>query len=266
MNDGSLGIIDSHTHLDILHRHNPEQVEWMKENRYVPVSWSYGGRADSVGALGDYFRGHAALVYGLNNRGFSCFYLAGVHPRCITPDLRPHHIPELLLRYLEDPLCVGIGEIGLETGSPIEEDILSAQLALHDEVAGMVRKFGIHTPRSDKETLTERTLSILSSHPGIETVSVIDHCNLKTLPQVLAKGFHAGITLSPMKTSLDEMETVVGSHRQDLERIMCNTDSGRELFRDLHGLSSSLRFARGARQQLTYDTACCFFMGQPESR
>ncbi len=112
------------------------------------------------------------MIYDLNNQGLSCYYLAGVHPRCITPDLRPHHIQDLLLRYLEDPMCLCIGEIGLETGSAIEENIFSAQLQLQDAVTDMAGKFGIHTPRGNKGARTERTLALLSSFPGIETISV----------------------------------------------------------------------------------------------
>ena len=261
MIDKSHRIIDSHIHLDILHRHNPKQIDWMKQNSYVPISWSYAGQADSVAALADYFRGHAELVYDLNNRGLTCFYLAGIHPRCITPDLRPIHIPELLERYLEDPFCLGIGEIGLETGSAMEEDIFSAQLALQDAVVHFAKKLGIHTPRGNKAALTERTLLMLSSFPGIEKVSVIDHCDLATLPRVLDKGFHAGITLSPIKMTLEDMGTVVAQHRNDLGRIMCNTDSGRQLDKNLRLFSISDSFAPEVRQELCYDTASLFFLG-----
>lgn len=261
MDSNEQRIIDSHVHLDIIHRYNPKQIDWMQRNQYVPISWSYGGRADSIRALGDYFRGHAAFIYDLNNRGQSCFYLAGVHPRCITPDLRPHHIEDLLLRYLEDPLCLGIGEMGLETGSSIEEDIFSAQLALQDAVFDMVRTFGIHTPRGSKSALTDKTLSILGSFPGIEEISVIDHCNLETLPRVLEKGFHAGITLSPIKMSLENMKIIVENHHQDLSKIMCNTDSGRQLFDNLHDFSISNKFTPEVRKQLCYDNARRFFLG-----
>jgi predicted metal-dependent TIM-barrel fold hydrolase len=261
MGDTKPKIIDSHIHLDIIHRHNPKQVDWMRENGYTPISWSYGGRADSIESLGAYFRSHASLIYHLNNKGLSCFYLAGVHPRCITPDLRPHHIPDLLLRYLEDALCVGIGEIGLEKGTSLEEDIFSAQLELQGAVSDMARTFGIHTPRNNKAAVTEKTLKILASFPGIEKISVIDHCTGDTLPGVLKKGFHAGITLSPIKMSLEDLEMVLEIPGQDGAKIMCNTDSGRGLYDDLQDFSVSGRFTPEVRHRLGYETARRFYLG-----
>jgi len=255
----SFTVIDTHTHLDILFRHHPERIEWMKENRYIPISWSYSGRAATVKALTEYFQRHASLISDLNAQGLVCYYLVGVHPRCITPDLRPHHIPELLLPYLEDRFCLGIGEIGLETGAPLEADILSAQLALHTDVADGLRKFGVHTPRGSKKPVTDQILSLLSGIPGIESLAVIDHCNLNTLPSVLSKGFHAGITLSPAKVSHEEMVLVIEHQSTNLDGIMCNTDSGRNLFSDLYDFASSPRFGTEERRMLSGRTAAEFF-------
>jgi len=252
-------IVDTHIHLDILFRHHPERIEWMKENRYVPISWSYGGRAASVRDLADYFKRHASLIHHLNSKGLRGYYLAGIHPRCITPDLRPHHIPDLLLPHLDDPFCLGIGEIGLETGAAVEADILSAQLALHPDVADADRKFGIHTPRGNKEGVTDQSLSLLNGIPGIESLAVIDHCNRTTLPSVLSKGFHAGMTLSPAKVSYEEMELVIERHSLDLDRIMCNTDSGRDLFSHLYDFASSSHFGQEERRMLSSHAAAAFF-------
>jgi len=252
-------IIDSHVHLDILYRVNPSQVAWMKENRYVPISWSYASRPDSVDSIRRYLNRHAEFVQQQNLRQVPCFYMAGIHPRCISPDLRPRHLSDLLSPFLSDPLCLGLGEIGLETGNDLEQDIFSAQLELFQTVKEAGKRLGIHTPRSNKKEITELTLTLLAPFPGIESISVIDHCTIETLPSVLAGGFHAGITLSPAKTSHEDLETIIENHEKDVNRMMCNTDSGGNLFNDLYRFYLSDVVSNPTRNQLARNTALSFF-------
>lgn len=259
MNSMDPKIIDSHVHLDILHRVNPGQIDWMKENRYVPISWSYGGKGESIEAIKVYLNRHAEFIAELNRQQTPCFYLAGVHPRCIPPDLRSHHLSDLLSPCLEDPFCLGIGEIGLETGSALEQEILSAQLELFPVVKDAGKHIGIHTPRNNKVEITEKILSLLASFSGIEPITVIDHCILETIPSILANGFHVGITMSPPKTSHEDLKNIIETHDDDLNRIMCNTDSGGFLYNDLDMFYASDTFSSRVRSQLACQTALGFF-------
>jgi len=236
----------------------------MKEHQYVPISWSYASRPDSIDSLRHYLNRHADFIRDLNQQDTPCFYLAGIHPRCISPDLRPHHLADLLTSYLDDPLCLGFGEIGLETGSSLEQEILSAHLELFHTVKDAKKRLGIHTPRSNKQEMTEKILSLLAAFSGIEPITVIDHCTIDTISPVLASGFHAGVTLSPTKTSHEDMMIIIKNHHQDLNRIMFNTDSGGTLYQDLYTFSSSDAFLPDVRNQLVRQTATRFFLMRNE--
>jgi hypothetical protein len=154
-----------------------------------------------------------------------------------------------------------MGEIGLETGSSLEKEILSAQLALFPAVKDAGKRMGIHTPRGNKIEMTEKTLALLASFPGIESVTVIHHTTIDTLSPVLDRGFHAGINLSPPKTSLEDLQRVIKDHEVHLSRIMCNTDSGGNLYSDLYDFYASAAVSASIRNQLACQTAFSFFLG-----
>jgi len=120
--------------------------------------------------------------------GLGCFLLAGVHPRNIPPDLRPEAVRDLVLPRLDHSLCVGVGEIGLETGSPREEEIFAAHLELGLEVAQRGKVFGVHTPRGGKKDRIAQVRQILGGYPGLAERTVVDHCAPETAGNVLAGG------------------------------------------------------------------------------
>ena len=70
-------------------------------------------------------------------------------------------IEDLLAPYLQDPLCRGIGEIGLETGNLQETEVLLAQLELGRHLVSSGAVVGVHTPRSNKVEITQTTLGLL---------------------------------------------------------------------------------------------------------
>ena len=109
-------IIDSHVHLDLIERHHPHRIQWLKENGCRVVSWSYFEGIDSTSQLKECLESKAQCLGKLSAGGLACHYLTGVHPRSIPPDLIPEQIETLLKPHLADPLCKGIGEIELETG------------------------------------------------------------------------------------------------------------------------------------------------------
>jgi hypothetical protein len=109
-------ITDSHIHLDVIDRKHLVKIQWFNQNRCGVVSWAYVDRPDSVSALKAGLRAHAHCVRQHHSEGLRCHYLTGIHPRSIPPDLNPEHIRPVLEAHLDDPLCRGIGEIGLETG------------------------------------------------------------------------------------------------------------------------------------------------------
>ena len=66
----------------------------------------------------------------------------------------------------------------------------------------------------------------MEKHEQLAGHLVIDHCSPATIGPVLDRGFHAGVTLSSGKTSLEELIEILSSYPEHLDRIMLNTDSG----------------------------------------
>ncbi len=251
--------IDSHVHLDNIYRAAPERIQWLREQECIPVSWSFAEKIEQKNDLEHYLAQKADFIRQMNDGGLQCYFLAGIHPRNIPPDLKPEHVREILLPFLENPFCLGIGEIGLETTKSQEREIFEAQLALADVVRDMDKRFGVHTPRKNKRKVTAEILDILTGCTEIEDITVVDHCTPDTVAKVLKAGFRAGITVSPAKTSLEELFIIVEQQEQKLKRIMCNTDSGTIFHEDLYWISASENLPPEICDELVYGTAARFF-------
>lgn len=255
----TINVIDSHVHLDLIERHHPHRIQWLKKNGCGVVSWSYFEKVDSVLQLEECLKSKARCLGKLSAGGLACHYLAGVHPRSIPPDLKPEQIASMLKFHLADPLCRGIGEIGLETGDTKEKEVFTAQLELGKSFLNLGKIIGIHTPRSNKLSITQTTLEILEGFPDISSSVVVDHCTAETIDGVLDAGHWAGVTLSPVKTSWDEMKRIVSKCTHRIDRILCNTDSGKIFFEDAVTFSRTHDLPEGIRENLFHGNAARFF-------
>lgn len=252
-------IIDSHVHLDLIARHHPRRLQWLRQNSCSVVSWSFFEGIGSVAELKNGLADKARCLHTQAADGLQCHYLAGVHPRSIPPDLKPEQIAALLGPYLEDPLCRGVGEVGLETGSTREQEVLVAQLEIGRNVTGNGKVIGVHTPRSNKPVISDITLKLLEDFSDLGPSLVIDHCTEVTIRDVLEAGFRAGVTLSPPKTSWEEMKRIVSLCSDHVDRIMCNTDSGEMFFEDIVRFNRSDDLSATIRRKLFHDNAGRFF-------
>ncbi len=259
MDDSNQIFIDSHVHLDHIFKENPGRIEWLKSHGFLVVSWAYSLHIESIKDLERYLQRQAETVGKLNREGLPCYFLTGIHPRNIPPDLRVLDVEELLAPYFEDPLCLGIGEIGLETGRKSEKLIFAEQLALGSRFKAKGLRIGVHTPRENKAEITLQIISILNSYPGLEDITVIDHCTSQTIAWVLKKGYWAGVTLSPTKSSLDDLEKIIGCYSEHQDRIMCNTDSGASFYEDLSKFIKDVSFSEDVRNRLGRKNAARFF-------
>jgi predicted metal-dependent TIM-barrel fold hydrolase len=252
-------IIDSHVHLDMIERHHPDRIQWLKENDCSVVSWSYFEGVGSVSELEGCLQTKAQCMRKHSAAGLVCHYLAGVHPRSIPPNLKPEQVGSLLKSYIEDPLCRGIGEIGLETGDAKEQEVFIAQLEFGRSLLSLGKIIGVHTPRSNKRPVTKTTLEILNRFPDLLSSLVVDHCTVKTIDAVLNAGFWAGVTLSPAKTSWEDMKHIVSICSGQIDCIMCNTDSGSAFYEDVVQFSRSDNLPETIREKLFYRNAARFF-------
>lgn len=252
-------IIDSHVHLHLLHRYNPDRIPWLVAHGCSVVSWAFGGNITSVSDLKRYLHLRRSEIEDLRRRGLDCYHLCGIHPRKIPPDLKPEDVADLLAPFLEDPLSLGIGEIGLEAGTPKEQEIFRAQLEFGLSLERPNLRFGIHTPRQQKKEMTERLLGTLASYEGLAPLSVIDHCTSETIGPVLSAGYHAGISLSRTKSSEDDLIRMMENFSRESDRIMCNTDSSTEFYEDLVLIAGGGKIEKNLSNDIFWRTASRFF-------
>jgi predicted metal-dependent TIM-barrel fold hydrolase len=251
--------VDSHVHLDHIQADCPEALSWFRDRQCLPVSWAYAMKAADRADLTAYLRRHQDTIHEINGSGLSCRYLTGIHPRNITPDVKPEHVRDMILPYLDDDLCIGVGEIGLETGSEQEKEIFHAHLQMAPEVGMRHKIFGLHTPRKHKPEITRAILLELNGYGSFRGGIVIDHCTEATIGPIVEQGFWAGVTLSPIKTSFGEMDRILKHHWAHLDRIMLNTDSGTEWYDDLHRLRFRDLWPEDIRRRLLRDNALRFY-------
>ncbi len=251
--------MDSHVHLDLIERHFPHRIQWLKENECGVVSWSYFSGVQTVSELQTRLEYKVLCVRKHAQAGFPCRYLVGIHPRSIPPDLKPEHIPSLLSPYLADPLCMGIGEIGLETGDAGEQSVFTAQLAMGRDIVTQGKILGVHTPRSNKGAVTEIILNILERFQDLSPALVVDHCTSNTISLVLDAGFWAGVTLSADKTSWEEMKQIISMVSDRMDKVMCNTDSGTRFSEDVVQLHQTEELPQDVRMRLSFLNAAKFY-------
>jgi hypothetical protein len=252
-------LIDSHVHLDLTFSGQPGRIAWMKQNHYLPVSWAFGSNIVTTADLRAYLLFQQKTIRRIHGEGLVCYYLSGVHPRNIPWDLDVKVIPELLGPYLEDPLCRGIGEIGLETGTEREVEVLLAQLELADRVMEKGRGFGLHTPRGNKAAVTLHLLEVLKPCHRAKDRMVVDHCTPETIGEVLKAGYRAGITVSPAKSKASDVQAILSRYPEYEDRIMINTDSGGRFCEDLFALAESNVIEESKKQKILVQNAAVFY-------
>jgi len=138
----------------------------------------------------------------------------GVHPRCICGGW------EDALGWVEENARV-IGEIGLETASNVEVEVLSTQLKLASKLD---LPCVVHTPRKNKVEVTEKVLEVVRSSGIGEDLVVIDHATSETASKILKEGYWCGLTVQPGKISVEEAISIIEEH--GFERFVLNSDTG----------------------------------------
>jgi uncharacterized protein len=128
----------------------------------------------------------------LRRGGLAAYAALGVHPRRIPwrgLEALLAELPELLGR----PQVVALGEIGLDEGTPREEEVFLRQLEMARDLRLPVL---VHTPSRDKPRLTRRTLAILREADLSPRRVLVDHADARTVRMIRACGYWAGVSLS----------------------------------------------------------------------
>lgn len=216
-------IVDAHCHLDTL------KPDLLRKDLYY-ISWSYAGNGKSMADISENLKNHAKLIKDLNKNGYSCGWLAGVHPRSITDDFEISAVPEMILPFLDDEYCLGIGEIGIETDSIIERNLFLSHLSLCDELRKKGKVIGVHIPGKSKYEMARLTESLLSGFQAYRDIIIVDHLDEATLGVFLDKGFHAGVTLNENKLKASELREIINNiSPEKAKRIIAGSDSYHKL-------------------------------------
>ncbi|MFN7132003.1 MAG: TatD family hydrolase [Myxococcales bacterium] len=223
---------DAHLHADGLSADDLRQMAWFGlKAALLPAHDAPGASArDLLAHFTDLATRQSDRLWAL---GIRPFVALGIHPARI-----PWHGVETVLEAIPS-LAVGgrvraIGEIGLETGSAREEQILERQLELARELNLPVL---VHTPERDKARVTRRVLSILRESALPPGSVLVDHASAETLRPIREWGFHAGLTVHPSRSSDRDVVKLVKAH--GTEGIVLSSDAG-------DGVNDILALARTA--------------------
>ncbi|MDQ0931097.1 TatD family hydrolase [Streptomyces turgidiscabies] len=133
----------------------------------------------------------------------------------------PRCLPVLgeLPRYLAKDRVVAVGEIGYDSMTKQEDEVLARQLQLAVE-HGLPAL--VHTPHRDKAAGTRRTLDVVRESGIAPELVVLDHLNELTVGMVLDSGCWAGFSVYPKtKMSEDRMVRILREH--GLDRVLVNS-------------------------------------------
>jgi len=153
---------------------------------------------------------------------------AGIRPLvalAVHPSRIPWHGVDALLhqlpRYFDDPRVVALGELGLETGSAREEEVLVKQVALSLELR---RPLIVHTPSVEKLARTKRLLALIKEAEVPPERVLIDHVTAETFPLVRALGCWTGLTLQPGGFDAQAAASIL--QKNGAENVVLTSDIG----------------------------------------
>lgn len=151
--------------------------------------------------------------------GIRHYCTIGLNSREANNEELAEQVMEILPLYAYKEGVVGIGEIGFDDQTALEEKYYRLQLELAKTARLPVQ---VHTPHRDKKRGTERSMSIALEHGLDPSWVIIDHNNEETVKSVLDQGFWAAFTIYPFtKMGNERMVRIVEQYGP--ERIMINS-------------------------------------------
>ena len=131
---------------------------------------------------------------------------------------------DVLPRFLLKEGVVGVGEIGYDDQTELEDKAFRAQLELAKELELLVQ---VHTPHRDKQGGTKRSMDVIEEHGLDPSRVVIDHNTEQTVAEVLDRGFWTAFTLYPQtKMGNERMVEVVRQFGHDRIIVDSSADWG----------------------------------------
>ena len=175
-------------------------------------------------SLADHFEHLLLEVDRLKSVGLRAFVGVSIHPRCYRPELIDEYM-EVLKEYL--PKADVLGEVGLESCSDVEVELLRKQLELAKELGKPVI---LHTPRTNKVVALKTALRVIDEVRLPEELVVIDHLTLseEVIDLVKGRSTYLGFTIQQGKSSARDIMYLIEEHEDLIDRVVLNSDAGRD--------------------------------------
>jgi predicted metal-dependent TIM-barrel fold hydrolase len=151
--------------------------------------------------------------------GIKHYCTIGLNSREANNEPLAEQVMEILPLFIYKEGVVGVGEIGFDDQTALEEKYYRLQLELAKEANLPVQ---IHTPHRDKKKGTTRSMDIAIEHGLDPQMVIVDHNNEETVREVLDRGFWAAFTIYPFtKMGNERMVEVVKQYGS--KNIMINS-------------------------------------------
>ncbi|MFD2515381.1 TatD family hydrolase [Pontibacter locisalis] len=222
MNTHNLMLIDPHIHMT---SRTTDDYERMRKAGIVaiiePAFW-LGQPRTEVGSFKDYF---SSLVgwerFRASQFGIKHYCTIGLNSKEANNEPLAEQVMELLPLFVCKEGVVGVGEIGYDDQTPVEDKYFRAQLELAKEVNLPVQ---VHTPHRDKKAGTIKSMEVCLEHGISPDMVIIDHNNEETVKDVLDRGFWAAFTIYPnSKMGNERMVEIMKKYGS--ERIIVNSSA-----------------------------------------
>ena len=184
-----------------------------------PAFW-LGQPRTEVGSYKDYLN---TLVgwerFRASQFGIKHYCTVGLNSKEANNEALAEGVMELLPLFATKEGVVGIGEIGYDDQTSMEEKYFRLQLELAKELDLPVQ---IHTPHRDKKAGTTRSMDVCTEHGLDPSKVIIDHNNEETVREVLDRGFWAAFSIYP-STKMGNERMVAIVQQYGSTRILINS-------------------------------------------
>jgi predicted metal-dependent TIM-barrel fold hydrolase len=186
-----------------------------------PAFW-LGQPRTNVGTFIDYFKHLTEYeVARAADYGIKHFCTIGLNPKEANDPRVNKDVMAIMPEWVKHPLCLAIGEIGLDSHTPTEEEYLRKQLDLAKTSKMPIM---VHTPHREKFKGTKRIIDICQEVGMDPDFCLIDHNNEETIPITKAAGYWAGHTIYPVTKLSPERATNI-LKKFGTERMMLNSSA-----------------------------------------
>ncbi|MEZ5434191.1 MAG: TatD family hydrolase [Verrucomicrobiales bacterium] len=185
--------LDSHVHMV---SRTTDDYQRMAAHAFVAIiepSFWQGQPRTEAGSFKDYFNSLIGFErFRASQFGIKHYCTIGLNPKEANNEKLADAVMELLPLYVCKEGVVGVGEIGFDDQTRLEEKYLRLQARIAVEADLPIQ---IHTPHRDKKVGTSRTMDVLLDAGCDPAKVIIDHNNEETVKEVLDRGDSGRLSL-----------------------------------------------------------------------